>query len=109
MKPGEHLAPCEPAGLVFPESLLADEYISGDRSHVLWSTMAHELAHVFTLSSLVSAGRDRDPRPDLSAMAMLALFRQHSDPARYACDGRELLADTLQVMAVSCHVGRVLV
>lgn len=98
-EPGEHLARCAPSGIEFPEWHLDDEYLTGELAHILWSTMAHELAHVFTMSSLVAPDRVREPRPDLYAIAMLALFRQHSDPARYECDGRELLADTLQVMA----------
>lgn len=97
--PGEYLARCAPSGLDFPEDLLGDEYMAGELTHILWSTMAHELAHVFTMSSLVAPDASRDPRSDLYAVAMLALFKQHSDPAIYDCDGRELIADALQVMA----------
>lgn len=79
------------------ESFLDDMYIVGDHSHIFRTTMAHELAHVFTMSSLVSPDGAQEPRPDVYAMAMLALFKQHSDPSNYSCDGRELLADALQV------------
>ena len=99
VEPGEYLGRCAPSRLVLPESFLDDEYIVGDLWHILWSTMAHELAHVFTMSSLVSADGGQAPRPDLYAISMLALFKQHSEPGNYWCDGRELLADTLQVMA----------
>ncbi len=91
------LVPCAPSGLTMPEFLLEDRHIVGDLSHIFRTTMAHELAHVFTMSSLVSPDSGQRPRPDLYAMAMLALFKQHSDPATYGCDGRELLADALQV------------
>ena len=99
VEPGEYLVPCAPSRLDFPESRLDDKYIVGEFSHILWTTMAHELAHIFTMSTLVSPDDGQDPRPDLYAISMLALFKQHSDPSNYYCDGRELLADTLQVTA----------
>ena len=99
VEPGEYLVPCAPSRLDFPESRLDDKYIVGEFSHILWTTMAHELAHIFTMASLVSPDDGQEPRPDLYAISMLALFKQHSDPSNYYCDGRELLADTLQVTA----------
>ena len=98
VRSGEYLVPCAPSRLHFPESHLDDKYIVGELSHILWSAMAHELAHIFTMSSLVSSDDGGEgPRPDLYAISMLALFKQHSAPSDYNCDGRELLADTLQV------------
>ena len=72
-----------------------------------WEVRAHPLVHDGARArACVHDGLARraptafgPPRPDLYAISLLALYKQHSDPSLYDCDGRELLADTLQVMA----------
>ncbi len=102
---GLRLFPCGPGGLTVPESWLTEDWILGDRAALWRSTMVRELAHVFTLSSLVSADGNQPPRPDLHALAVFALYKQYSTPIRHECDGRELLADTLKMDVYPTTVG----
>ena len=88
------LGQCVPTILTIPTFLLTDRYITGVYASMLHSMLAHELSHVFTLSSKISRDGIHEARPDLNAVAMLYFHEEYScvEPPG------ELLADVLQVM-----------
>ena len=71
------LVPCDSYGLYVPESRMTDEYVTGPHKWSLQGTLVHEMAHIFTMSSRVSADGAAASRPDLNAIAMMYFFIEH--------------------------------
>lgn len=100
------LAQCGPVSLDMEGFWVEDEYgmVTGRNVIALQTTLAHELAHVFTESSSISRNGVDDPRPDLNAIAMLYLLDSFGECL--PIPPSELLADAMQVAVFpSSHGG----
>lgn len=101
------LAPCEPVSLDMETFWVDPQHgmVRGRNTMALQTTLAHELAHVFTESSVISRDGIAAARPDLNAVAMLYFF-EFFDEAQCPFPPSELLADAMQVAVFpSSHGG----